>query len=460
MSPREPSPGPDADDPVCALDFRYGHDAIKRIFSESGKLARLLQVEAALARAHARAGNIPEAAAEEITAKATLEHVSPARVKEIEAEIRHDLMAVVVALTEQCEGDAGRYVHLGATSYDIIDTANALMMRAGLDLIHDELARLESALALLARAHRDTPCPGRTHGQHAVPTTFGYKMATFLLETHRHRQRLTECRDRCIVGKMMGAVGNGAAFGDAALTIEAYVGEELALPMEEAPTQIVSRDRYNELFADLANLVTSLEKFATEVRNLQRNEIGEAAEGFDTTRQVGSSTMAQKKNPVSCEKVSGLARIARSFLMPAYENAIQWHERDLANSSGERFILPHVFILTHECVATMATVFRDLQVHAERMRENLLLTPTITAEAVVIGLTERGLGRQEAHEVVRAASMGVRDRDAFREALLGQAPVADLLKPDELDALLDPFNYLGKAPELTDRVLALTGHTD
>ncbi len=446
------------DAPVCALDFRYGTDEIKAVFSEAGKLARLLETEAALARAHARVGNIPEEAAAEITRKATLEHVSPARVKEIEAEIKHDLMAVVVAITERCEGEAGRYVHLGATSYDIIDTANALMMREGLDLLEDQLVRLERALATLARAHRTTPCPGRTHGQHAVPTTFGYKMATFLSEVHRHRGRLLEARDRCLVGKMMGAVGTGAAFGDDAFEIEAAVGDELGIPMESAPTQIVSRDRYNEVFGHMTSLVTSLEKFATEIRNLQRNEIDEAAEGFDRASQVGSSTMAQKKNPVSCEKITGLARIARSFLNPAYENAVQWHERDLSNSSAERFILPHLFILTHEATRVAADVFQDLQVNTEKMRENLYLTPTITAEAMVIALTERGIGRQEAHEIVRQASMGAGSRQAFREALLSDDRVADLLKADEVDELLEPTNYLGKAPELVDRVLEETGH--
>ncbi|MDX1611028.1 MAG: lyase family protein, partial [Candidatus Thermoplasmatota archaeon] len=204
--------------------------------------------------------------------------------------------------------------------------------------------------------------------------------------------------------------------------------------------------------------LTSLERFATEIRNLQRNEIAEAAEGFDTESQVGSSTMAQKKNPVSCEKITGLARIARAFLTPAYENAIQWHERDLSNSSAERFILPHLFILTHEATRVAADVFRDLQVDPERMAKNLHLTPTITAEAVVIALTERGLGRQQAHEVVRQAAMQADTHEGFREALLEDPQVTDLLKADELGALLDPTKYIGKAPELVDRVLEQTGH--
>jgi adenylosuccinate lyase len=449
------SPSPE---PLCPLDFRYGGPEIKAAFSEEGKLARLLEVEAALARAHARVGTVPDEAAEEIEAKATLDHVDPERVKEIEAEIKHDLMAVVEALSEACEGDAGSHVHLGATSYDIIDTANALMMREGLDLIEEELDRLEEALAELAREHRTTACPGRTHGQHAVPTTFGYKMATYLQEIHRHRERLQQAREEEVVGKMMGAVGTGAGFGEDAFAIEEAVGDILDLEMEIAPTQIVARDRYNELFAQLVNIVTSLEKFATEIRNLQRNEIGEAAEGFEEDSQVGSSTMAQKKNPISSEKVCGLARTARAFLDPAYANAVQWHERDLANSSSERFILPHLFTLTHEALSVSATVFRDLQVDPERMKDNLELTPTITAERVVVQLAERGVPRQRAHEVVRQASLDAEDRASFRQALLAFDEVDKVVDADQLDAWLDPTNYLGMAPQLVDRVLADTGH--
>jgi adenylosuccinate lyase len=450
--PPRTSPSPK---PLCPLEFRYGDPEIQAVFSEEGKLARLLEVEAALARAHARVGNVPDEAAAEIEAKADLEHVFPERVKEIEAEIKHDLMAVVEALSEACEGEAGSYVHLGATSYDIIDTANALMMREGLASIDEQLARLGEALAELAREHRTTACPGRTHGQHAVPTTFGYKMATYLQEVHRHRQRLQETD---VVGKMMGAVGTGAGFGEAAFAIEREVGDILDLEMEIAPTQIVARDRYNEVFAELVNVVTSLEKFATEIRNLQRNEIGEAAEGFEEDSQVGSSTMAQKTNPISSEKVCGLARTARAFLDPAYANAVQWHERDLANSSSERFILPHLFTLTHECISVSATVFRDLQVDPERMRENLELTPTITAERVVVQLAERGVPRQEAHEHVRQASLEAEDRESFHQALLDREPVRDAVKPDQLAEWLDPENYIGKAPELVDRVLADTGY--
>jgi adenylosuccinate lyase len=438
----------------CPLDFRYGRPAMKAIFSEEGTLERLLAVEASLARAHAYVGNIPAEAAHEISKKAASGKVTPERVHEIEAEIRHDLMAVVKALTELCDGDAGNYVHLGATSYDIIDSANALMFRDGLALVEETLEDLEDALAKLARDHRETVMMGRTHGQAAVPMTFGLKMAVFLLETHRHLERLQEMRHRVVVGKMAGAVGSSAGLGPKAFEIAEFVARDLGIGMEEGPTQIVQRDRYNELFAWMANVATSLEKFATEVRNLQRNEIYEVAEGFDVKKQVGSSTMAQKRNPVKSEKISGLARLVRANLTPAYENAIQWHERDLANSSAERFILPHAFVLLDEILNDAVDVFTKLTVYPERMQENLARNPHVMAEAVMLKLVEKGVGRQEAHELVRAASMTGKP---FEEALLAEPTIAKKMTPAEVRAAIDPANYTGMAVQTVDRALKLVG---
>jgi adenylosuccinate lyase len=438
----------------CPLDYRYGRPEMKAIFSEEGKLARLLAVEASLARAHAYVGNIPAEAAQEISRKAQSGKVTPERVHEIEAEIRHDLMAVVKALTEICEGNAGNYVHLGATSYDIIDSANALMFRDGLILLRQALEDVEAALARLAREHRDTVMLGRTHGQAAVPMTFGLKMSVFLLETHRHIERLDEMRPRVVVGKMAGAVGSSAGLGPKAFEIAEFVARDLGIGMEDGPTQIVQRDRYNELFAWMANVATSLEKFATEVRNLQRSEIAEVAEGFDRAKQVGSSTMAQKRNPVKSEKVSGLARIVRANLTPAYENAVQWHERDLANSSAERFLLPHSFILLDEIVRDTADVFANLDVFVDRMRANLAAQPHVMAEAVMLRLVEKGLGRQEAHEAVRRASMTGAE---FEKALLADAEVAKRLTHAELRAVLDPSKYTGMSGATVDRALKIVG---
>jgi adenylosuccinate lyase len=341
---------------------------MKGIFNEENKLQKMLDVEAALARAHAKVGNISKEYAEMITKIANTEKVKVERVKQIEKEIRHDLMAVVKALAE-ASGEAGKYVHLGATSSDIVDTATALQLKEAVTILKEDLMKLRGVFLSLARKHKDTVMMGRTHGQSAVPMTFGLKMAVYGLEVHRHLKRLNECEKRILVGKMSGAVGTGAAFGPQALKIQKIVTEDLGVGVEEASTQIVGRDRYTEFVCLLANIASSIEKFATEVRNLQRSEIDEVAEAFDTKKWVGSSTMAHKKNPINCENVCGLARIIRSFVTPTLENMILWHERDLTNSSAERFIIPHICILTDDILIKITNVFDNLEVNKKKMRE-------------------------------------------------------------------------------------------
>lgn len=439
---------------VCPLDFRYGRPEVKALFSEEARLDYLLAVEASLARAHAMLGHVPKAAAAEITRKASSKHVKLERVKAIEAEIRHDLMAVVKALEEACAGDAGGYVHLGATSYDAIDTGIALQLRDALGEIESSLRRLLAALVRLARKHKDAVMLGRTHGQAAVPTTFGYKMIVFASEVGRHLERVHEQRPRICAGKMSGAVGSGAGFGPDHEELERLVMADLGLEAEEAATQIVQRDRYVELIALCANVATSMEKFATEIRNLQRTEIAEAAEAFDVRKQVGSSTMAQKQNPVLSEQVSGLARLVRSAIHPAMDNAIQWHERDLANSSAERFLIPHTLILTDWCVAKMADVFEGLRVDPARMRANLDASRGLPmAESLLLALARQGVSRQDAHEQVRRLSMGVRDGSGtLKDAALADKTLLKLLSKKEVEAAFDAARYVGSAPARVERL--------
>ncbi|HIG99040.1 MAG TPA: adenylosuccinate lyase, partial [Thermoplasmata archaeon] len=240
------------ENPVCPLDFRYGRKEIKDVFGETSKLQYLLDVEAALARAHAAVGNISKKAAEEISKKASVKYVTVKRVNEIEKETRHDIMAVTKALSEVCSGDAGKYVHLGATSYDIVDTANALQFAEATDLIKAQVRELRMTLVGLAREYKNTIMAGRTHGQFSIPITFGLKMAVYAMETDRHLERLHECKSRLLVGKMSGAVGSGAAMGKHALKIQELVMTDLKLGTEEAATQIVGRDRYIEILSVLA----------------------------------------------------------------------------------------------------------------------------------------------------------------------------------------------------------------
>jgi len=443
------------ENPVCPLDFRYGRKEIKEVFGEISKLQYLLDVEAALARAHAVVGNISKKAADEISKKASVKYVTVKRVNEIEKETRHDIMAVTKALSEICSGDAGKYVHLGATSYDIVDTANALQFAAATDLIKAQVRELRVTLVGLAKEYKNTIMAGRTHGQYSIPITFGLKMAVYAMEVDRHLERLHECKSRLLVGKMSGAVGSGAAMGKHALKIQELVMADLKLGTEEAATQIVGRDRYIELLSVLANIASSMEKFATEIRNLQRSEIGEISEAFEAKKQVGSSTMPQKRNPILCEQVCGLARVIRSFIIPAYENAIQWHERDLCNSSSERFILPHSLIMTDWIVFQTNKVFRNLQVYPERMRENLQNSKGLPmAEAVMTKLVEKGMGRGDAHELIRTCSLkAASENKQLLSVLLENHKVAKLLKKKELEEVMNPRNYLGVSDKIVDHVV-------
>ncbi len=451
---------------VCPLDYRYGRTEMKQVFSEESRLRYLMQVEAALSYAHAESGTVPMEAADALQAVADKPgRVSPDRVKEIEAEIRHDLMAVVKAMTEAADEDypelmPGKYVHQGATSYDTIDTANALQFRDATDLVADRLRALRDALLKLADDHRHTTMLGRTHGQSAVPITFGLKMAVFASEVGRHLERLAEVRKRIEVGMMSGATGSMAAFRGKGIEVQASVCKRLNLRPATASTQIVQRDRYIELLSHLANIATSLEKFATEIRTLQRTEIGEAAEGFDVAKQVGSSTMPHKQNPITSEQVSGLARLARSMLIPSWENAVQWNERDLANSAPERFIHPHMFILVDWCTYKMEDVFRNLRVRPEKMAENMERAQGLMmAEAVMIALTEKGMGRQEAHEVAREAAMEcIANGGHYRDALLGNDTIMGLLGKDGVLEAVDPSKYVGPVDAIIDQVTAETAH--
>jgi len=440
---------------VCPIDFRYGRNEIKEVFGEESKLQFLLDVEAALARAHATVGNIPQEAADEITKKASIKHVDINRVKEIELETKHDIMAVTKALAETCSKDAAKYIHLGATSYDIVDTANALQFSKAIEIVKSELKNLRKTLVTLSKKHKNTIMLGRTHGQYSIPITFGLKMAIYALEVDRHLERLWACNSRVLVGKMSGAVGTGAAMGKHVIKIQELVMKDLKLGIEEGATQIVGRDRYIELVSNLSNIATTLEKFATEIRNLQRSEIGEVAEAFESKKQVGSSTMPHKKNPIFSEQICGIARVVRCNIIPAYENAIQWHERDLCNSSSERFILPHSLILTDWIVYLMNNVFQNLQINEIKMKENIEKSRGLPmAEAVMTKLVEKGMGRGDAHEIVRKSSIIAYNKNlGLKDVLLEDKKVSKLLEEAELGKVMKPENYLGATDKIIDNIV-------
>ncbi len=435
--------------PILPIDTgRYGTPEMLRIFEEEVRVQRMLDVEAALAWAHAEVGNIPRGDAEKIMAAASLEHVKLARVKEIEREIKHDVAALVRALAE-ASGSSGAYVHLGATSYDIVDTAIALQLKEALALIEEKLDKFEKILMDKALQYKETLMMGRTHGQHALPTTLGFKFAVWMREVSRHIERVRQCGERVLVGKMSGAVGTQAGLGEHALKIQELVMRRLGLKPADISTQIVQRDHHAELVCTLALIASSLENFATEIRELQRPEIGELFEPFEEKKQVGSSTMPHKRNPETCERVCGLARIVRSLVIPALENVITWHERDLTQSSAERFIIPEACILTDYLLFLMSNIVANLHIDEQRMLKNMEITQgRVMSEAVMIALTKKGMSRQEAHELLRKLAIKSElEKRSFKETLLKDKVVSGKLSEKEIDEALNPRNYLGTVLE-------------
>ena len=436
----------------CPLEFRYGRPQVRSLFSRGARLERALKVEAALATAEAELGMIPKDAAASIASAADLGHVSVERVDELEQSLRHDVMAITRALAEAA-GPAGRWVHFGATSADITDTALALELREGVTILRSDLTALATTLADLARRHRATPEIGRTHGQHGVPISFGYKAAVGAAEVLRHRHRLDELLPRLAVGKMSGAVGTGAGFGRQAAEVEAGVMRRLGLSADEAPTQIVGRDRIAEFTNLLALVAGTAERLSTEVRNLQRSEIAEVAEPFDEAHQVGSSTMAQKRNPTVSENVTSLARLVRALALPPLENMVQWHERDLANSANERIVLPHAILLADDLLTKLTEIFRGLRVDPERMAAEIDRSGgAAMTESLLLALTSKGLARAQAHEILRTLTRP--GAGGLAERASADATVRAHLSASEVTALLDPASYVRAAAEKTDRILA------
>ena len=441
---------------LCPLDYRYGDQSFKRIWSDIGRHERQLEVERALVWAHRELGRVTDDDYNAVAAISDTTSVTIERVAEIEAETRHDIMALTKAMAEAA-GDAGWCIHLGATSNDIVDTAVALQLRDSIVLLRSALCDLISVTADLAERERDTVMLGRTHGQAAVPITFGLKVAVWLDEMRRHLIRLDEAAPRISVGKFLGAVGTGAAQGENARELQKLILTHLGLGVPLATTQVVGRDRYVEYVSWLANVATTCEKILQEVRNLQRSEIAEAGEGFDVKKQVGSSTMAHKKNPIKSENASGLSRIVRSFIIPTYENALLWHERDLANSSAERFTLSHASTLCHDVLQKTSQVLTNLWVDAERMKENIESQKgLVMAEKVMIDLVGKGIPRDEAHEILRTASFhAVETGGHLKDICLNTKEIMAVFSVDEMDEMFEPTSHLGVSGELVDEAVSL-----
>lgn len=440
---------------VSPIDYRYGRPEAKAIWSREGRHSRQLAVERALVSAHAKMGRVSAEHDEEIGRISVPEIVTADRVDEIEQVTRHDIMALTKAMAEQA-GDAAWCIHLGATSNDIVDTAVALQIKDSLMMQKEALSTLIGTLSELAGRERDTVMLGRTHGQAAVPITFGLKIAVFIDEFVRHYERLLEAEGRVTAGKFLGAVGTGAAQGDGAMELQGVILESLGLTVPVATTQVVGRDRYIEWVSWMANTATSVEKLLQEIRNLQRSEIAEVSEWFDVKNQVGSSTMAHKRNPITAENACGLARIVRSMIIPSYENALLWHERDLANSSAERFTLSHSMILLDDILWKCNRVMSRCTVDQERMLANIEAQHgLVMAEKVMLALVDVGMHRDAAHEALRVASMkALSDGSNLLETCKLDAQIMSLVSEAELVEMFDPRGHLGHSGEIVDATIS------
>ena len=438
--------------PVHPIEFRYRYPEMYAVWTEEAKLQSWLDVEAALAWAHAELGTIPKGAAKEIDAKAKVGIVKVERCKEIEKKTNHDLLAMVYALQEVCEGDAGGYIHLGATSYDTEDTALALQLRRAMDIIDGDLKELLKALLDKAEQHRETVCIGRTHGQHALPMTYGMKFALWASEVSRHLDRLAETRGRVEVGKMSGAVGTMASFGEKGFEVQRLTMKRLKLKPALISNQIIQRDRHAELQCDLALIAGTLDKIGRELRNLQRTEIAEVSEPMRSP----SSTMPQKLNPSNTERICGLARIIRGSVNASLESIALEHERDISNSGMERINIPEGFILTDYILRQMTNIVKGLSFDPDNIERNLNMTlGLILTERVMIELVSKGVGRQEGHELMRRLALKAwKEKRPLRQVMEGDEEATRLITHTEMDEWLNPHTYIGTSVEQVDRAVA------
>ncbi len=437
---------------IHPIEYRYGTDEMKHVWSEANRLEKIMQVEAALARAEADIGLIPPEAADII--EKSIGAVKLERVNEIEDEIHHDMMAVVIAISEECAGDAGKWVHFGATSNDMLDTATALQFREAVSILEEKMHRLLDVLLVQASENKKLVCAGRTHGQIGVPTTYGLRFAIWASEVARHIERLEQLRPRLLVGQMTGAVGTQAAFGKDGMEIQKRSMDYLGIGSVDVSNQIIQRDRHAEFVMWMASTVTTLDKIGTEIRSLQRSEIAEVDESF-RKKHVGSSTMPHKRNPIKSEQICGLARIVRAMVEPELLNNTLWDERDLTNSSCERVVFPEACILTDHIIKLAIGVIENLRFYPVNIRRNLdLLRGLNMGEAVMIELAKRGVGRQEAHELVRSSAMEAHESGRhFKDVLLANPDVAKYLSEDDIVNLVDPDRYIGTAVEQVEAVV-------
>ena len=419
---------------------RYSTPDMTALWSEAERYRVWLEVELAATEAFEALGHVPPGVTEGLRAAAARQPLDAAfaeRVAQIEAVTRHDIVAFTRALGERLGGDA-RFIHLGLTSTDVVDTAQNLLMVRALTIIHADVLALSAEVRRLALEHRHTPCIGRTHGIHAEPMTFGLKFLNFLAALRRDQERLERARVTIGVAMLSGSVGT---YAHVPPEVEVAVAERLGLAVDPVTNQTVARDRHAEVLTTLALLGTTIERIALEIRHLQRSEVREAQEGF-ALGQTGSSSMPHKKNPIASENLTGIARLLRAYAATGFENVALWHERDISHSSVERITLPDATTLASYATRRLRGVLADLIVRPERMRDNLdALHGLVYSQRVLHALIDRGLAREDAYAIVQRASLACWDRGVHLRDVLATDPDCPLTEVELADAF-DPKWYL------------------
>jgi adenylosuccinate lyase len=421
-----------------------------RVWSDGNKFAKWLEVELAATETLAEAGQVPREAAATIRARARVE---VPRILELEARVKHDVIAFTMAVSESIgDAAAARWLHYGMTSNDVVDTAQALLVRDASRLIEAALVKFGDVLALRAQEFRNTPQIGRTHGIHAEPITFGLKIANWFAENERNQERFRDAAAQMAVGKISGAVGNASHLGP---EMEERICQRLGLNVAPVASQVIQRDRHAHYLSALALIAAMLEKIALEIRHLQRTEVREAEEPF-SGEQRGSSAMPHKRNPVTSEQICGLARLVRSNLIAAFENIALWHERDISHSSVERVILPDSTILVDYMLAKMTTIVADMRVFPERMLRNLNSTHGLVFSGQLLqDLVEKGMPRDDAYKAVQENAMAAWEKDAsFRERVAADARITKYLDDKALAHTFDLKRQLRYVDAIFARVFA------
>lgn len=426
---------------------RYTLPKMGSIWTEENKYRKWLEVEIAVCEAWKEIGKIPPQALKRIQEKATF---SVKRITEIEKLIKHDVIAFLTALAENV-GDDARYIHLGLTSYDVVDTALSLLIKESLLEIQEDLAALKETIKDQALQHKKTVMIGRTHGVHAEPITFGVKLLVWYEEIKRHLYRIERALETISVGRISGSVGTYIHLDP---KIETLALQSLGLKPAKVSTQILQRDRHAEVLFTLALVASSLDKFATEIRHLQRTEVLEVEEPF-TRGQKGSSSMPHKKNPVRAERVSGLARIIRANLHVALESIPLWHERDISHSSSERIIFPDSLILTDFILSEMTDIIKNWDVSTKKMKENINLTRGLVfSQSVLLALTQKNISREQAYEWVQKNSFRAKSENLeFKELISSDSRIRKILSQEEIDNCFSLQPYLDKIDYIFKRVV-------